>query len=506
MSKQLFQKISLYYNSKKLPWIIICLGVILRLVQYLFNRSLWLDESYLALNIIDRTFLELLQPLSYNQGAPIGFLILEKIAVQIFNSSEYVLRLFPFLSGIASIFLFYGVAKHFIKSEAVPIALCLFAISGPLIYYSSELKQYSTDVFITLLILYFVARNIYSKRLTTSNIFFLGVLGATVIWFSHPSVFILAGVGMSLALSSFFRKEWARVARLSISFSFWSISLTLCYMVSMRGLSNNAHMLNYWDGGFMPFPPSSLNDIRWFVDSFFGIFNYPVGLSLSGIAALAFIAGSVSIFLQKKEQFFILILPIFLVLLTSGLHKYPFKGRLLLFIVPTLLLFIAEGVEHIRDNTRNNSAIIGVVFICLLFLTPSLSASYHLIKPRTREEIKPAISFLKEHEQSGDVLYLFLPSRIAYKYYSKRLNVNLNENIVGLHPKDNWVDHINQLNKLRGNKRVWFLFSHVRLYISRGSVNEKFIVNYLDSIGERIESFKTNDASIYLYNLDDQQR
>ncbi len=321
MSNQLFQKISLLYNSKKLPWIIISLGVILRLVQYLFNRSLWLDESSLALNIIDRSFLELLQPLSYNQGAPIGFLMLEKIAVQIFNSSEYALRLFPFLSGIASMFLFYGVAKRFIKSEAVPIALCLFAISEPLVYYSSEVKQYSSDVFIVLLILYFVTRNIQSKRLTASHIMAFGVLGATVIWFSHPSIFILAGIGVSLALFSFFRKEWARIGRLSIAYSFWALSLTLCYLASLRGLGNNKSLLNYWSGAFMPFPPSSLGDIRWFFDAFIEMFNYPVGLSLSGIAALAFLVGSVSVFLQKKEQFFILILPIPLVLLASGFHK-----------------------------------------------------------------------------------------------------------------------------------------------------------------------------------------
>ena len=505
MSNQLFTKIRMLYTSKKLPWIIISLGVILRLVQYLFNRSLWLDESFLALNIIDRSFLELLQPLDYGQVAPIGFLILEKIAVQIFNSSEYALRLFPFLSGIASMFLFYGVAKRFIKSEAVPIALSLFAISEPLIYYSSEVKQYSSDVFIVLLILYFVARNIHSKRLTTSNIIVFGVLGATVIWFSHPSVFILAGVGVSLALFSFVKKEWGRIARLSISYSFWALSFTLCYLVSFRDQSNNKHMLHAWSASFMPFPPSSYGDIRWFVDAFFGIFNFPVGLSLSGIAALAFLVGSVAVFLQKKEQFFILILPIPLVLLASGLHKFPFNGRLLLFLVPCLLLFIAEGVEQIRDKTKHNSAIIGIALICLLFLEPSLSASYHLIRPRTKEEIKPVISYIRDHEQSGDVLYLSMASRIAYRYYSKRLNVNINNYIVGLKPKENWVDHINHLNKLRGNKRVWILFSHARRSISQGYVNEKFILNYLDSIGERLESFKSDDASVYLYNLDDRE-
>lgn len=501
MSNQLFQKISLLYTSKKLPWIIIGLGVILRLVQYLYNRSLWYDESMLALNIVERSFLELLQPLSYKQGAPIGFLMLEKIAVQLFNGSEYALRLFPFLSGIASMVLFYGVAKDFIRSKAVPIALCLFAISEPLIDYSSEVKQYSSDVFVVLLILYFVARNIQSKRLTVSHIIAFGALGAAVIWFSHPSVFILTGVGVSLVLFSVVRKDWTRIGRLSIAYSFWALSFTLCYLVSLDDLSNNKGLVDFWSSAFMPFPPSSLGDIRWFFNTFFEIFNYPVGLSLSGIAALAFLVGSVSIFLQKKEHFFILITPIPLVLLASGLHMYPFEGRLLLFLVPSLLLFIAEGAEQIRDKTWHNSPIIGITLICLLFLKPSYSASYSLIKPRTKEEVKPVISYLREHEQSGDVLYIYYSALPAYEFYSEILRVNKNHYIKGVSSRENWGNYIDDIEKLRGNKRVWLLFSHVCTW--KGVNEEKLFLFYLDRIGTKMDTFKSVGASVYLYDLND---
>ena len=93
------QNVHLIFKSKKLIYGIIILGIILRLIQYISNRSLWFDEAMLALNIIDRSFLELFKPLSYDQGAPIGFLILQKLAVQIFNNSEYALRLLPLIFG-----------------------------------------------------------------------------------------------------------------------------------------------------------------------------------------------------------------------------------------------------------------------------------------------------------------------------------------------------------------------------------------------------------------------
>ena len=98
-------------SSTTFLWILICWGAMLRLTQYLSNRSLWLDESSLALNIVNRSFSQLLKPLDYGQGAPLGFLILERLAVHVFGTHEYALRLFPFLCGIISLLLFNRLAK-----------------------------------------------------------------------------------------------------------------------------------------------------------------------------------------------------------------------------------------------------------------------------------------------------------------------------------------------------------------------------------------------------------
>jgi len=247
IKRQLFQKSNLVYNSPALPWVIIGLGVVLRLVQYLFNRSLWFDESLLALNIIDRSFLGLLRLLDYNQGAPIGFLLLEKLVIQVFGQSEYALRLFPFLSGIASLFIFYDVAKRYVKTKAVLIALSLFAISGPLIYYSVEVKQYSSDVAIALLI-YWVIIHLQAKGLSIPRIVLLGILGALAIWFSHPAVFVLGGVLVSLTLFSLKRKEWTTIGRMTIAYLFWALSLITVYFVSLHRLSKHQLLLNYWSG------------------------------------------------------------------------------------------------------------------------------------------------------------------------------------------------------------------------------------------------------------------
>jgi hypothetical protein len=495
---QLSQSAGLLYGSKSLPWVLIGLGVLLRLAQYLANRSLWLDESCLALNIVNRSFSELLQPLDYYQGAPIGFLMLERLAVYAFGNSEYALRLIPFLSGIVSLFLFYEVAKRCITPNAVLIALGLFAILEPLIYYSSEVKQYSSDVAMAL-ILYLATIYVERKHLTIARVALVGVIGAIAIWFSHPAVFIMAGVGVSLTLFYLAGREWTKIGRISIVYLLWVLSFAAAYFVSLRNLSHNEGLLNYWSDSFAPFPPLSFSDAKWFVSNFFGIFEEPVGLTLSGIAALTFLVGFVSMFLESEERFFVLISPIFVTLAVSAFHKYPFRGRLLLFIVPSVLLFIAKGAEQIRYNTKHQSSIIGIILLGLLFFHPLFSSTYHLIRPRISEEIKPVINYIREHQQDGDVLYLYYASQYAFKYYSARYGFNNNNYIVGVSSRDNWGNYIDDLDKLRDKKRVWILFSHV--YNWKSVDEEKFFLYRLDVLGTRLESFKNEGASVYLYDL-----
>ena len=393
--RKILQNVSLLYNSKSFPWIIILIGVVLRIIPYLYNRSLWLDESLIALNIVERSFLKLLYPLNYSQSAPIGFVLLEKLAIQVFGNNEYALRLFPLISGILSLILFYQVAKRWINPKAVPIALSLFVISEPLIYYSSEVKQYSSDVAIALLI-FLVTDYIISKKLTHNRIFLFGVIGSISLWFSHPSLFILFSVGLILTIFHICRKEWTKIRSFSIAYSLWALSFIINYFGNLRYIDSRGNLKGFFSNNFMPFPPMSVSELEWILDTFVSIFNFPVGLPLSGIALLTFIIGCISLYSVRKEKFLLLISPLFIALLASCFHKYPFRGRLLLFVVPSLLLCIGEGMTQIRDKTKQNLPVIGNVILCLLFLFPLFNVGSHIIKPKpiNQEEIKPVLEYV----------------------------------------------------------------------------------------------------------------
>ena len=174
-------------------------GILLRLRQYLTGRSLWSDEAMLALNIVNRNFGELLRPLDYDQGAPVGFLEVEKLFQLLLGRSEYALRLLPFLMGVLSIGLFYLLLKRVTTGAGLMAALALFVFNPRLIYYSSEVKQYIVDVVVTLALL-LVAAPLLESKIQKRDLIWLAVAGFFALWFSHPAVFVLAGIGLTLAI------------------------------------------------------------------------------------------------------------------------------------------------------------------------------------------------------------------------------------------------------------------------------------------------------------------
>src|SRR5712692_1637089 len=153
-----------------------------------------------------------------------------------------------------------------------------------------------------------------------------GVLGAAVIWFSHPSIFILAGVGTTLTLYNAYKKDWSNAALISVAGLMWGISFVESYRVSLRDTVSSIYLEDFWGskGAFMPFSIRSVSDTLWFVRAFFQTLKDPGGFSLPVVAGLALLLGCVSVLITRKWYLLLLLSPIPFVLLASGLHKYPF--------------------------------------------------------------------------------------------------------------------------------------------------------------------------------------
>ena len=133
-------------------WIVTAVGVCLLIWQWGAARPLWLDEQMIALNFRDRTFWDLSGPLSFDQSAPFGWLLLERTALLGLGANELALRLAPALFGIATLLCALFIGQRWMSPVGATAFALLCAFGQWLSFYAVELKHYSADAFSGLLL------------------------------------------------------------------------------------------------------------------------------------------------------------------------------------------------------------------------------------------------------------------------------------------------------------------------------------------------------------------
>jgi hypothetical protein len=483
-----------------LSLLIVLFGIVVRLVQYFSNRSLWGDELMLALNIVERSYPEFLKPLDHIQAAPPAFLWVEKLSVQLFGNNEYALRLFPLISGIISLIAFYKLGQWALSPIALPIALLLFACLRYPIYYTTELKQYSSDVMVALL-LSLLLISLQGQILGKGRALLLGLIGAVAVWFSHPAIFVLGGIEAANLITAAPEKRKAILLNRWPSYLLWIASFGVLYVLLTSKVAANQVLQQQWGKEY----PSSIFDIPWLLDSFGRFFYRPMGFPgiTDGIAYFAFVIGCIIFYKINRTKFLILISPTVATLATTYLHKYPFRGRLILFLAPFFILIIAEGIAWLLSqwNRRKIVALLGIVLAVMLLVPSSIRSANLITSPEKKEETRSIFEYIKTHKKPGDLIY---SDRLnQFNYYGKMYFGFSDADVVPMFQdfwnpngfsQQSWEDFKRKAN-LQSQQRVWFVFTALTLS------EEAQVKPRLDQIGQELEYFKQPGSFTYLYQL-----
>lgn len=330
------------------------LGTLLRVWEYLGNRSYWLDEGSLLGNLTGKAVFDFSGTFSGDQLAPFGFIVIERCVHWIFDYETYSMRLFPLLCGITALVLFSRLARQSLAPGAALIALALFSLSSDLIYYSSELKQYSTDLALSLLVT-LVARNLLNRPVDLKSGVRLSALAVVSPWLSFSSSFVVAGAGATLLVQRLCRRRFREAAAFAVVGGLWGISFGLCYRATRAMLSQYTTMYIFWDFAFLPFPPKDQEGLLKFGGILLDVFVNPLNMVAPVVPPFGVVVpilmlaiGGVSLWRRDRAFFSLLVLPVLLAIVASGLRKYPFHGRLILELVPPFFLLMAEGAEWVR--------------------------------------------------------------------------------------------------------------------------------------------------------------
>jgi len=499
-------------TMRRLLTALVLLGVALRAVAYLGNSSLWLDEILLSRNIIELPMRELLfAPLGLDQVAPRGFLLVEKIAVITFGPHEWALRLFPFLCAVASVELFRRLAERALTGAAVPVAVALYAIGVPFLKYGAEVKQYQIDATaaIVLMLLALPLIDADPSRTSTRHRVLVGLAGFVVVCFSQASVLVMGGIGAAMAGAWLFTRNRAMGQTLVTTIPLWAIASVIGIAIGLASMSPSTKefMDDFWASGFAPL--SRVTALPgWYWDRLASLFTEPTLLRYGWPAwflALA-AAGMAGSWRQRGPTLLIVAAPIAMTLIAATAQQYPFRQRLVFFLLPSMLLLIAAGTEWLRRQFARLHPAAGLAPLALC-LGPAVFAIVSTPPPYEIEQSPALLGHLQQHRQAGDAIFVFPLSRIGVLYYGKQFGVLPGDLTTGICSRDDTRAYLRDVDQFRGRGRVWVYTGGQRPFrVARSAVRA-----YLQAIGVRrdsitLPSMQYGEVSLDLYDLSDPTR
>lgn len=415
--KRLFGKVDLSKWVTIGFWCILALGISLRGYQYLMGSSLWEDEAHLALNFISRGYAGLLKPLDYAQSAPILFLFSVESITKIFGFSEYALRAFSFIVSIITLPLFFLLVKELTgKNLASLIGYFLFTVNLALIYFVNELKPYTIDVsvFVIMGLVAFTSYPIIARNRNK----WLALAGSLAILYSNISFIILICIGACFVTDWFLKKhfDW----RLALVFLLWACIFGINYYFFIYQYPYANQVRAGWSFAYMPLDILSCEFVNFLKSAiettFFTLLLYVSDTKGAGwIVLLILVSGVRYCYLNRNYRLLIFACgPVIIHLGISALHLYPFYYRFILYLVPAFIILIAVGIEVIFNFVSNHlHKAVGVIFICgtVWLFTESSAPQY----PLWEREIKPSIDFINKN-YSGSNILITTPHTL-YKYY-----------------------------------------------------------------------------------------
>ena len=400
-------------------WGVVIIGMLARLIVFLQNRNLIIDEANVARNLHERSFSALLEPLSYEQYAPPLFLFICKLNMMLYGAYEWALRLFPAICGLLSLPVMYYLLRKADVKKAAFYPLAILATGGIYLRHTTELKQYSSDVLVAMLLV-LLALQLYPTRTKPVMLAAMWMLaGSVAILLSMPSVFILAGVGVYYFAAYVSARNVKGITAIITIAVTWLGVFALQYFLLLKPSINSSYLQNYHQQNFLHLLPSNGEMLSYNINSLETFFSHMGGqwaLSM-GLHLLMLVIGFVTLFRSNRGLFLLLAIPLLALLVAAGLHQFVLVPRVVLFIYPILLIVIGVGLEHCFRLSYRKLVLPPLVLILLVNMYNFNSLGW-LTEPVAFDHIPDNLKWAEARKVTGENVYLHDTGKPQWIYYT----------------------------------------------------------------------------------------
>ncbi len=246
-------------------WVFVA-GALLRIWYWISARPLWLDEEMIALNIRDRALTALAGRLWLDQGAPLGWLAMQRMVADVFGTSEIALRAVPALFGVATLAVAWWVGKRWMSAAGAAVFVLLLSVGQWIFHFSLELKHYSADTFFALLLPALVvwALDAGDARGRLRRVGIWWVAAAAAEWCSMGGLLAAPACALVLGMLLWRRDGWRSAAVFTACGVGWLAIFGLHYALSLHFTANSESLRAIWADAMAP-DAGPLDRILWLV-------------------------------------------------------------------------------------------------------------------------------------------------------------------------------------------------------------------------------------------------
>ncbi len=494
--------------TRYLPPLIVALGCALRMRQFLSNRSQWLDEIQLSQDVIATGYTHLFGALGSNQVTPPGYLLVEHTFVEMFGSSDYVLRLLPFIASLASLIVFWQLARRVLSPWARPVALLLFATAPALIYYSGEAKQYGVEQFATLVIAAMMLW-LFRGEITLGRAMSWGCVCALAIWFSYTGVFVVAAAAATACLLLARRRHWRQLLYICAGGAVGAASFVAVFRIQLNQVGpDDAAVHGFWTTRhmFAPQPVRLDTTLSWLPSVLRRVAANPLGSTAGVLVAVLLVLGLAALLVpraassatgQRALLAGIGVGTFAIAVSAAVLDRYPLGLRLAVYGMPLVFLVAAAAID-VSAPRRAYLGIIPALLLLLAFDRSIATGMTQLVHPETKEESKPVLAYIAKHQEPGDLIVVHRDSGEAMLYYGSRLGLSTSATFF-LEPRAE-CDDAAQLAPLRRARRFWIVITHADSGEPRDHV-PRWVAQF-GTVAHVVDAVAATGAHAYLFATD----
>jgi hypothetical protein len=410
------------FTPEHLLVLVLSLGVlVVHNVGYMLSQPFWNDEAWVAVT----TRFPLSQLPETTSSTPIGWSFLVRVFT--FGASESA-RVVPLAFAGLAVAAAYWLARGLgwpARADQVAAGILggLAVLLVPAMLLRDDLKQYTADAFIALLILVLTSRleRTWSRR---------GLAALSVaVWggmlFSDVAAFTgVAAIG-ALFVVQVVRRAWGRLTEVVVAGAATAVLMLAVYEAFDARAADALGASTYWDGYYVPLGHGV--HASWaFITKMLGLLHADFGLGPAWLALPLVIIGLVTMFRLGRPATAlaaIVLLPEMIVL--SALKVYPFGDlRTSTWLIAVTVAVAAIGVAGISAVARQWLRGGILAWAAALMVAAAAVAGFSVAAapyvrghPIPNEDVRDQADYVAKHAAADDVILVNLNSNWGFAYY-----------------------------------------------------------------------------------------